>query len=69
MLEVILIILVFVRSIGRHHSRLCRTVVLNRLIDCLVRRPIAFGLTEPSVSIVRLLILDLRSFDCSRPIV
>ena len=68
-LEVIVIVLVFVRSIGGHHSRLYRTIVLDRLVDCLVRRPIAFGLTEPSVLIVCSLIFDLRSFNCSRPIV
>ena len=40
-----------------------------RSVDCLVKRPIAFDFTEPSISIVCLLILDLRSFNCSRPIV
>ena len=65
----IVIVLVFVRSIVRHHSWLCRIVVLDRSVDCLVRRPIAFGLTEPLVSIVCSLILDLWSFDRSRSIV
>ena len=68
-LEVIVIVLVFVWSIGRHHSWLCRTIVLDRSVDCLVKRPIAFGLTEPSVSIVRSLIFDLWSFDHSWPII
>ena len=39
------------------------------LFDCSIRRPIVFGLTEPSVSIVHSLILDLWLFDRSRPIV
>ena len=68
-LEVIVIVLVFVWSIGRHHSWLCHIVVLDCLVDCSVRCPIAFGLTEPSVSIVYSLILDFWSFNCSWPIV
>ena len=52
MLEVIVIVFVFVWSIICHHSRLCRTVVHDCLVDCLVRHPIAFGLTKPLVSVV-----------------
>ena len=69
MLELIVIVLVFVRSIVRHYSRLCRTVVLDRLLDCSIRRLIAFGFTKPLVSILHSLIFDLWLFDCSRPIV
>ena len=49
---VIVIILGFVWSLICYHSRLFQTIVFNRLLDCLVRRPIAFGLTEPLILVV-----------------
>ena len=44
----IVIVLRFVWSTVCHHSQLCQTVVLDRL----VRRPIMFSLTKPSVPVV-----------------
>ena len=60
-MAVIIIVLGFVWSIICHYSRLCQTVVFN----CLVRRPIVFGLTKPMVSVVYS--LGLWSFNCFRP--
>ena len=52
MFKVIVIVFVFIWSIVCHHSQLCKILVINCLINCLIRRLIAFSFTKLLGSVV-----------------